>query len=61
MKNGESETINGSCEMNYGCCDLINGRYKMKYGRYKMINGKFFKEVFRGYWAYYQYFTLKLL
>jgi len=61
MKNGECERIYCRCEMNYGCYKMINSRYKMKYGRYKMINGKFFKEVFRGYWAYYQYFTLKLL
>ena len=61
MKNGKCETINGRGEMNYGSFEMINDGYKMKYGRYEMINGKFFREVFRGNWAYYQCFTLKLL
>jgi hypothetical protein len=58
MKNGGCVRINCRCEMVNGCCELINGGYKMKYGRYKMINGKFSGEVFRGYLAYYQCFTL---
>ena len=47
----------GGCEMKAGIYKMKKGRYKMKAGRYEMKAGFFISRKFRGYLAYYQYFT----